>query len=121
MHRRTEDRPHPRDRSVFTPRIETRDIFHRMIADELRNGRLSRSRRARIVRYAAQMGLSAVETGKLIQRCRREALREDEPRAQYHALRLVEPPAPMLLRRARFAFVVAGVLLAEWFALTLLR
>lgn len=121
MQRRTENRSGPRNRFVFKSTIETRDIFHRMIADELRNGRLSRSRRARIVRYAAQMGLSAVETGKLIQRCREEALRGEDRRAKHHALRLVEPPTPVLSRRVCLVLVASGVLLIEWLALSLLR
>ena len=77
--------------ATFVPSIDTRDVFRQMIALELRNGRLTPARRRRIVRYAAQMGLSAVEAGQLIAACRKETLRSDDPTERYHALRLVEP------------------------------
>jgi len=56
--------------------LDTRLIFRRMIEDEVRAGRLTRSRRRRIVRYAAQLDLSAVETGRLIDECRAKVAAE---------------------------------------------
>ena len=79
----------PRD---YTRRIDTKEIFRELIAQEVRSGRLTPSRRRRIVRYAAQLRLSAVETGRLIAECRDEALESEDPEEIYHALRLVEPP-----------------------------
>ena len=75
----------------FQPRIDARDIFHEMILTELRAGRLTRTRRRHIVGYAAQMGLSATEAGRLLAACREEALQSDDPSERYHALRLAEP------------------------------
>jgi hypothetical protein len=76
----------------YTRRIDTKEIFRAMISQELRSGRLTPSRRRRMVRYAAQFHLSAVETGRLIAECRDEALESEDPEEIYHALRLVEPP-----------------------------
>ncbi len=73
-------------------RIDTKDIFRELIAQEVRSGRLTPSRRRRIVRYASHLQLSAVETGRLIAECREEALESEDPEVVYHALRLVEPP-----------------------------
>ena len=72
--------------------ISHREIFREMIAEEVRRGRLDRARRQRIIRYAAQLGLSAVEAGAMIQECRAEALQSDDPAVRTYALRLVEPP-----------------------------
>ena len=76
----------------FMPRIVVTDIFRRLIVDELRSGRLTPARRRRIVRYACQMGLSAVEAGQLMAACREEALASRHPVERRTALRLVEPP-----------------------------
>jgi len=101
----------------FTPfgqtrRIGTKEIFRELIAEEVRSGRLTPSRRRRIVRYAAQLHLSAVETGRLIAECRDEALESDDPEEIYHALRLVEPPPPTMSfpAKAAIALTVAIVL-----------
>jgi hypothetical protein len=93
-------------------RIDTKEIFREMIAQEVRCGRLSPSRRRRIVRYAAQLRLSAVETGRLIAECRDEALQSDDPDEVHHALRLVEsPPASMPITvKIAVALTVAIVL-----------
>ena len=92
-------------------RIDTKEIFREMIAQEVRSGRLSPSRRRRIVRYAAQLRLSAVETGRLITECRDEALESEDPEEIYHALRLVEPPQTMpLILKVIVALTLAIVL-----------
>jgi len=105
----------PREAAGSGPkaRIETRLIFRELIAREIRSGRLTSARRARIVRYAAQMGLSAVETGKLIVECREEALQGDDVRAQEFALRLVEPPAERVPTVVKIALVVGLALVVN--------
>lgn len=95
-----------------TQRIDTKEIFRAMIAQEVRSGRLTPSRRRRMVRYAAQFHLSAVETGRLIAECRDEALESEDAEEIYHALRLVEPPPQTmpLPVKAAVALTVAIVL-----------
>ena len=83
----------PRENTAAHPiRIENHEIFRQLIAEELRRGRLSNAERRRIVRYAAGMGLSAVDAGKLVADCREEALLDGDPTVRQHALRLVLPP-----------------------------
>ena len=63
MNRFTADPNGDRDRDVReaasgqdpNARIDTKDIFRELIADEVRSGRLNNSRRKRIIRYAAQL------------------------------------------------------------------
>ncbi len=100
-------------------RLDTQTIFREMIARELRCGRLTAAQRARIVRYASQMGLSAVETGELIAECRAEALQSGDARVRGFALRLVEPAAPRIPTLVKIAAVVlvaliVDVLIARW-------
>ena len=100
-------------------RIDTKEIFRRLISQEVRSGRLTPSRRRRIVRYAAQLHLSAVETGRLIAECREEALESEDPEEIYLALRLVEPPPaemPVALKIAIVLIVaiVVNFLLSRW-------
>lgn len=75
-----------RSRAAQSP-LDTKAIFRQMIEEEVRNGRLTPWRRRRIVRYAAQLRLSAVEAGKLIEECRREvqAERTQRPALTYVA------------------------------------
>jgi len=104
-----------------SPRIDVQDIFREMIAQELREGRLTPMRRRHIVRYAAQMGLSAVEAGRLIAQCRDEVLQGDDSEGHACALRLVErPPTARWGTFWRIVAVIAlGVvlelLLRKWF------
>ncbi len=95
----------PPRREPRSPRIQA--IFRELIVQEIRNGRLSTARRRRIVQYSAQLGLSAVQTGRMIDECRKEVLADDDPDARTHALQLVEPPAP-----ARFNQKLTGMMLA---------
>jgi len=53
--------------------LDIRGIFRALIADEVRQGRLSPFRRRRIIQYAAHLGLSVEEVGSLIAECRSEA------------------------------------------------
>lgn len=59
--------------SASNPVLDHKAIYRRLILDEIRNGRLSAYRRKRIVRYAAQLDLSAVEVGQMITQCKIEA------------------------------------------------
>jgi hypothetical protein len=106
-------------KSTGSRRIEIKEIFRRLIAQEVRSGRLTPSRRRRIVRYAAQLHLSAVETGRLIAECREEALHSEDPEEIYHALRLVEPPPatmpwPLKAAIALAGAVVVNLVLSKW-------
>ncbi len=92
---------------AYVPKIEMRDVFHQMIADELRNGRLTRDGRKRVIRYAAQLGLSAVEAGRLITTCREQILESAEPVELRHALKLVEPDPERIPAAFKLALVAA--------------
>ncbi|MGB0714468.1 MAG: hypothetical protein ACPGXK_01235 [Phycisphaerae bacterium] len=80
--------------SVPTP-PGTREIFERMIEQEVRNGRLTAHRRRRIIRYAAQLRLNAVDAGMLIQQCQERVAEELQSPAQSssspHAARSTHP------------------------------
>jgi hypothetical protein len=62
---------------TFGPR-EARNIFKQMVFGELRNGRLSKYRRANLVKFAAALRLGAVEAGEVIQ----DAINEFESRPE---------------------------------------
>lgn len=107
------------DLPEFVPTIDTQDVFHQLIADELRCGRLTPARRRRIVRYATQLGLSAVQAGQLVEACREEALESHNPIERYHALRLVEPapariPTPLKIALVIISAIVLELLLLHW-------
>jgi hypothetical protein len=94
-------------------RLDNRTIFRELIARELRCGRLTAAQRARIVRYASQMGLSAVETGELIAECRAEALRCGDAQVRGFALRLVEPATPRIPTHVKIAAAVLIALIID--------
>lgn len=103
----------PEDESRLPARhISRREIFREMIAQEVRRGRLDRARRGRIVRYASQLGLTAVEAGEMIEACRLEALDDADPVVREHGLRLVDPP-PAWSFRAKLGLTVAGALVVH--------
>ena len=98
------------------PRYLCPEIFRELIAQEVRSGRLTPSRRRRIVRYASHLHLSAVETGRLIAECREEALESEDPEVVYHALRLVEPPPAAIPLLVKLAIVMtAAIILYDLF------
>lgn len=101
------------DLPAFVPSIDTRDVFRQLIVDEIRNGRLTRARRRRIVRYAAQLGLSAVQAGRLITACREEVLQARDPTERYHALRLVEPTPTRVPTHIKIALLVAAAIILD--------
>ncbi len=92
--------------------VNTREVFRKLIAQELRSGRLTPARRRRLVRYAEEFRLSPVETERLIAECRAEALESDDPEVICHALRVIEPsPQAMpLIVKLIIALIVAIVL-----------
>ncbi len=95
-------------------RIHAKDILRELIAQELRAGRLTPSRRRRMVRYAAKFHLSAVDTGMLIEECRDEALESEDSEVIFHALRLIEPPPKtMPLPVKVFVAVTVAIVLYE--------
>ncbi|MCH8149866.1 MAG: hypothetical protein IH987_18110 [Planctomycetes bacterium] len=98
---------------TYVPKIEMREIFHQMIADELRNGRLTRERRKRVIRYAAQLGLSAVEAGRLITTCREQVLESADPVERGYALKLVEPAPERIPVAFKLAAVVVLAIVAD--------
>jgi|CXWL01.1.fsa_nt_gi hypothetical protein len=93
---------------------DTRTIFRELIAAELRAGRLTPSRRARIVRYASQIGLSAVEAGRLVTECQDEALDHSDDTIRGFALRLANPPPRRLSLTPRVAITTGILLLIVW-------
>lgn len=99
-------------------RMETRDIFRELIASEVRAGRLTNGRRKRIIRYAAQLGLSAVETGRLIDQCRRELAPDSEGFAPTPSLRIAPAKQSRIPAWVKIWIVVVLALAADW---TLLR
>ena len=98
---------------AFVPSIDTEEVFRKLIARELRSGRLTAAQRRRIVRYAAALGLSAVQIGRLVAACRDEALQSRDETERYHALRLVEPPPPSIPTPVKIALVVAAAILID--------
>lgn len=101
------------DRPMFVPSIDTVEVFRKLILDELRSGRLTPSRRRRIVQYAAHLGLSAVQAGRLVEVCREELLHGQDAIGRYHALRLVEPPPSRMPVPLKIALVVAAAILFD--------
>ena len=97
----------------FAPTISLRDVLREMILDEVRSGELTKSRRRRIVRYSASMGLNAVQAGRLIEECRAEAFEGQVPEAPCRQLRLVPAPEPGANESMRLWVAVALAILAD--------
>lgn len=95
------------------PPIDTEEIFRRLIVDELRSGRLTGAQRRRIVRYGTGMGLSAVQMGRLLDTCRKEALQSDGDAENCHTLRLVEPRSPLIPTHVKIGLVVVGAIVID--------
>ena len=106
---------HMGDGIPFCPSLpDTRTIFRELIAAELRAGRLTPSRRARIVRYASQIGLSAVEAGRLITECHDEALEHSDETIRGFALRIANPPSRRFALTPQVAITTGILLLIVW-------
>jgi len=97
----------------FVPQIDTHEVFRALIADEIRNGRLTPVRRRRIVRYAAGLKMSAVEAGRLIAACREEILTSEDPTGRRHALRLVDPQPERISAPLKISILVALAIIAD--------
>jgi len=109
-------RPQPRAHALrpFTPPVDRDAIFRQLIDQELRRGRLNKPARARIVRYACGMGLSATRAGELVRERAERISRECEAPQREFALRVLHETeesgcvaTPLL-----FAIGVAAALLA---------
>ncbi len=103
----------------YVPSIDMQDVLRQLIVDEVCAGNLTKSRRRRIVRYAASMGLNAVQAGRLIDECRSEASAGDAPVDPYRGLRMVQPPASRVpesfgLWSAVAMAIIADILILLW-------
>ena len=101
-------------RPYWAPPPDTETIFRELIAAELRAGRLTPLRRARIIRYASQIGLSAVEAGRLIAECRDDALAHSDEKIHEFALRLVDRPSRRPVLTPKVAITTGILLLIVW-------
>ena len=101
------------DTPAFVPTIDIEDIFRNLIEDELRHGRLTRARRKRIVQYAAQLRMSAVQVGQLIEACRRRVVESGEPAEQCHVLPLIEPRPAKVPFAFKISLLIAVVILFD--------
>lgn len=91
---------------AFAPPVDREAIFTHLIEQELRSGRLNRKARARIVRYACGMGLSATRAGELVRECVDRLAREHDNPDHIFALRILdEPQRPKQLERRLKAVV----------------
>lgn len=103
----------------FVPHIDTHEVFRALVADEIRNGRLTPVRRRRIVRYAAGLRMSAVEAGRLIATCREELIESADPIERHHALRLSDPQperisAPLKISILVVLAIIADLMIVKW-------
>jgi len=106
--------------SSFAPPVSQEEIFRQLIEDELKEGRLTRSRRKRIVRYAVHLRLSAIQVGRMIQDGRRKALDSDDPAVRRHALKLVEPPPERIPVAWKISAVIALAIVADLIVIALI-
>ena len=103
---------------------ETQHVFREMVVMEVRHGKLNRSRRRRIIQFAARLGISPVQAGHLVQQARRLVAHES-PRAMRSFkssppdLRYVDLDDRPWLERWRF--VIAGLLAATTVCIVLIR
>jgi hypothetical protein len=101
--------------------ISNKEVFRKLIRDEIRSGRLTPARRRRIVRYAAQLDMSAVDVGLMIAQCREEALKSEDPAARQHALKLVEPPPSRMPLAWKLSAVVLLAIIVDLIILLLVK
>ncbi len=112
-----------------------REIFRAMLEWEAMSGSLTPSRRRRLVRYAAQLGLSATQAGELIRACvdrpsveragidpQSAETESPPPNLRYVPAPGSESEATSWWRWARLApFCLASLAIAALLALRLLR
>ena len=99
--------------SSYVAALGTREIFRQLIANEIRSGRLTPARRRRIVRYAASLGMSAVEAGELITACHKQIMESDDPAGRYHALRLVRAQPGRVPLALKISIVIVLAILLD--------
>ncbi len=89
-------RPQPPEDALpsFKPQVDREDIFRQLIDQELRRGRLNKSARARIVRYACGMGLTATRAGELLRECAERSVQQRDPMQRYALSILHETEEP---------------------------
>jgi len=106
------ERPEPSVRA-FAPPVDREAIFMQLVDQELRRGRLNKTTRARIVRYACGMGVSATRAGELLRQCVDRLAQEEGNVERIFALRVLrEPQRPdRLARRLKAAVTFATALL----------
>lgn len=107
-----EDIPNKSASKLVARSLNTRDIFHQMIVDEIRTGRLTAWRRRKIIRYATAMGLTAVEAGEMITSCRL-SLEAEEHEFPFHRLILWSKSESETKHFRVFIGVMVLALLAE--------
>lgn len=117
------DDPHANSDRYDRPaaRLDTKQVYEQMIECELRTKRLSPARRKRIVRYAAGLGLSAVEAGKLVNKCQARLAREKGLADHRPQLRLVNTPPPRVSAIWKIGAVVLLAVVVDLMVLGLLR
>ncbi len=103
------DRPPP----MVVSTLGTQSIFHQLIVNEIRSGRLTPARRRRIIAYAARLGLTAIEVGEMIAACREQVLVGGDPVEQTHALRVVLPERRRVPTGIRMALIAVIAIVAE--------
>lgn len=99
--------------------MDIAEILRAMIEHEARSGRLTSWRRHRIIQFAAQLGISPIEAGRLVQAWRDEVLQaESQSDALFPSLRLVGPGSGSNRRTSGFFAILAGAgLILAFFAL----
>lgn len=98
---------------IFDAPLDTNEIFRTLIADEVRTGQLSPSRRRRIIQYASHLGLTAVQVGEMIESCRREAPAGDDLRERAHPFRFIPAAQSRIPTPIKIAMVVGAALLVD--------
>ncbi len=94
-----------------TAAFDTKAIFRETIVRELKDGKISPGRRRRIIRYAARMGLSAVEAGHLLSRCRDQAMSELDACKETPTLRMHIPDTDDHSTATYVMIAIAGAVL----------
>lgn len=91
-------------------RYNTEEIFREMVLAEIQIGRVSRAHHARMLGYAAQLGITKAAAANLISDCCTEAAASNNPRVRRHAERLASPHAGRTLRTC---FIIAAIIAAQ--------
>jgi hypothetical protein len=106
--------------AAFKPPIYTQDIFHQLILEEIRQGRMTTTRRRQIMRYAREMRVSPSAVDRLINSCRNEMLQSPDPEERRRARDSVRSdpdgvPRVLTIANTLGAILVGYLLLLRWF------